>query len=532
MRKLAAAFLVLITFGTTAVADTIAFSDITGTTGVGLTSVLTESVAWGDYDDDGDPDLYLTVRGTNRLFRNDLQTGTGGQQVFVDVTDEAGVGDALWGVGTAFGDLDNDGDLDLYVTNFGTGPDVLYRNNGPVGPGGVTTFTDVAFDAGIRLDRSSRGMAFIDFNADGLLDIYVNAIGDDILYRNNGNLTFADVAGDVGVDDVDGQGVGVVATDVNRDGHVDLFTGNRSNDLNRLFLNDGDGTFTDITGDAGIDQVGLGMGVISLDYDYDNDLDFDLYWTTWPGGGQPEENALYRNNGGAVPIFTDVATGTMTTDAPGWGISANASDIDNDGWMDFFVTNGFDPGSGPNILFRNDQGSDFDDVTSSLENGAAFDGRGVAFADFDLDGDVDLILTGDETDTNRLWRNDSENDNHWLTLELVGTDANASAIGAVIEVATNLGTTLHEASGGAGRGSFNDLPVEIGLGAATTVQQITIYWPGGGFQTLENIAVDQRLTIVEIPEPGTIVMLGVGVLTWLTGRCRHSTRHRPANRAA
>ncbi len=170
-------------------ASQVVFTDITEQAGVALTEVLIESVAWGDYDNDGDEDLYLTGDGRNRLFRND------GGGNFTDVTDTARVGNSRFSVGTAFGDLDNDGDLDLYVVNFDVGPDVLYRNDGPVGPGGAYRSTAITSAARTTLERSSRGMAFVDYDRDGLLDIFVLAIGPNILYHNEGNLRFRNVAG-------------------------------------------------------------------------------------------------------------------------------------------------------------------------------------------------------------------------------------------------------------------------------------------------------------------------------------------------
>ena len=495
-------------------AQGIVFTDITASAGIGLTEKLTESVTWGDYDNDGDPDLYLTSKGANNLFRND------GAGVFTDVTATAGVGNALFSVGTAFGDLDNDGDLDLYVVNFGSGPDAFYRNDGPSGPGGAYQFTDISVAAGTTFERSSRGMAFVDYDHDGLLDIYVNAIGNDLLYHNKGNLQFEEVAAAVGIAGVGGQGVGVVATDVNRDGKIDLFTGNRSSDPNRLFLNNGDGTFVDSTVASGIAEIGLGMGVLAIDYD--NDLDTDLYWTTWPGTGPtPKSNAFYRNNGDATPTFTETAVDTGTLDALGWGISVNAGDIDNDGWVDFFITNGFNSSSTANVLFRNNTNVDgtFQDVTSTLEGGAAFDGRGVSFADFDLDGDLDLLVTADSGESTRLWRNDTVNNHHWITLKLAGVESNASAIGARIEITTSLGTFMQEVSGGAGRGSQNDLPVEFGLGTASSIDEIKIFWPSGNVQTVSNLAVDQFLTITEqVPEPSSWILLLLGFGTMRTRR--------------
>ncbi len=462
-----------------------AFQDIT-TDVIGVANTLTESLAWGDYDNDGDEDLYLTNDGVNRLLRND------GNDVFTDVTSATGVGDAGWGVGTAFADLDNDGDLDLYVVNFdGNRLDNLFRNDGPQGLGGEYVFTDIAALAGITDAASSRGMAMVDFDRDGLLDIYVNAIGNDILYHNLGGLNFENVASELGVVGAGGQGVGIVATDVNNDGKIDLYNGNRSSDLSNLFMNTGD-SFVDTAEDAGLLSLGLGMGVHS--FDFDNDLDFDLYWTVWPRNGEGMANALYENLGGG--LYQDVAAATGTEDPLGFGISNNAGDINNDGWMDFFVTNGFDNSTDPNALFLNLQGNTFDNVTD-LIGGGDFDGRGVAFADYDNDGDLDFCVTGDVPDQTRLWRNDSDTGNHSITLKLVGQTSNRSAIGARVKVTAEGMTTVQEVSGGAGRGSFNSLPLEFGLGEAITVQSVSIRWPSGIYQVLEGLAVD---TLHEISE--------------------------------
>jgi hypothetical protein len=338
---------------------------------------------------------------------------------------------------------------------------------------------------------SSRGIALLDFDRDGLLDIYVNAIGADILYHNLGDLVFENVAAQLGIDN-SGTGVGVVASDLDRNGWIDLFTGNRSFDPNRAYLNRLT-VLTDVTPN-GIDQVGLGMGVLS--FDYDNDLDFDLYWTSWPGTdpGGPQPNALYENLDGAH--FANVAAASETLDPDGWGISCNAGDIDNDSWEDFFVTNGFSDNTTPNVLFQNDGDGTFTDVTSVI-GGGAFDGRGVAFADFDNDGDLDLAVTADAGDPTRLWRNDTRTANSWLTLELDGSCSNRSAIGARIEVTTDLGSYAKEVSGGAGRGSQNSLPVEFGLGMASTVSQVRIFWPSGVTQTLAGVGLDQILPVVE-----------------------------------
>ncbi|GAB4195473.1 MAG: hypothetical protein Tsb002_28020 [Wenzhouxiangellaceae bacterium] len=462
----------------------ITFTEINGGAPLAQNALLTESLAWGDYDRDGDEDLYLTVQGDNVLLRNDGGT-------FTDVTAAAGVGDSGWGVGTGFADLDNDGDLDLYVVNFGADPDRLYRNNGP---NANPIFTEIGLTAGIASGtESSRGMAFIDFDRDGLLDIYVNAIGDDLLYHNQGGLQFINVAASVGISGNDGQGVGVVATDIDNDGWVDLFTGNRSGQPNRLFRNLG-GSFMDITSAAGIDRTGLGMGVLS--FDYDNDGAMDLYWTAWPdAAGSNGDNALYRNQGGAV--FTDLTSASGAADASGWGISGNTADIDRDGWEDFFITNGFSDDSTANVLFHNNAAGGFSDISSLLPAPVLFDGRGAAFADYDNDGDDDLLVTTDIGLSNRLWRNDSVNSNHWIKLILEGTQSNRSAIGARVEITTDTGTIVREVSGGAGRGSFNSLPLLIGLGSASQINQLLIRWPNGQTEIIAPPAMDQVVTLIE-----------------------------------
>ncbi len=453
------------------------FTEVADAAGVSLPDTLTESLAWGDYDGDGDQDLYLTNNGPNNLFRND------GGGVFVDVTGSAGVGSDLFSVGAAFGDLDNDGDLDLYVVTFQSGGDVLYRNNGD------GTFSDVAALAGLINEDSSRGVAFVDYDRDGLLDIYVNAIGPDILYHNLGDLKFEEASGILGPN-AGGLGVGVVASDLNNDGWVDIYNGNRSGDLSNLWLNES-GVLRDVAQEAGVTATGLGMGVLA--FDYNNDLAMDLYWTTWPGD-TGTANALYRNNGAGA--FVDVAAQTGVTDVTGWGISSNAGDLDNDGWIDFFVTNGFSSDSGPNALFRNRDGQGFDNITHVL-GGGSFDGRGVAFADYDGDGDLDFMVTGGPDANNRLWRNDTQNGNHFLSIRLVGSASNASAIGARVQVVAGETTAVREVSGGAGRGSFNSLPVHFGLGASCLADEVRIFWPSGQESRFLNVSGDQMLEITE-----------------------------------
>lgn len=465
------------------------FTDVTAASGLGEEPGQTQSLAWGDYDDDGDPDLYLTNAGPNRLLRNDGEAG------FVDVTDETGVAGPATpdgaGIGVAFGDLDNDGDLDLYVSQINDGDDQLYRNDGPTGPGGEIAFTNVAQEAGVVVERSARGAALVDYDRDGLLDIYATATGESLLFHNRGDMRFEEVAQDLGVAPA-GRDVGVAVTDVNVDGWPDLFVANRTGDPTNLFVNE-QGTFSDRAESAGITASGLGMGVVALDYD--NDLDMDLYWTTWPGEGIPQGNVFYENEGGLA--FSNVTDETGTIDLLGWGISANTADIDNDGWMDLFVANGFDPSTSSSVLYRNRGDGSFEDITETLA-GMPADARAVAFADYDSDGDQDIVVAAFDGVT-RLWRNDTTNDNHWLQLELNGSRSNHSAVGARVEVRTPLRTTVQEVYGSTGRGNQNAAPLHFGLGAATSVERVRVEWPSGQVQILENLDVDRRITL---DEPG------------------------------
>jgi hypothetical protein len=464
----------------------IAFTDVTATAGIAFNTENVESLAWGDYDNDGDEDLFLSTDGLNKLMRND------GNDVFTEVGMASGLTDNYHTTGCVFADFDNDGDLDIFVTSVsGTDPELLYENLGAPNytfqsiPGSTSGITDTA--------AKKRGLAVFDFNRDGLLDIYVGGTGNDFVYKNLGNLQFEEVSSTIGVNAPDIE-VGVVTTDINNDGWIDIFTGNRSFELNKLFLNDGTGNYNNITVSAGIDEVGFGMGVLS--FDYDNDLDMDLYWTTWPNTTAPfQSNALYQNQGNNT--FLNKTSDTNTLDTTGWGISCNAGDIDNDRFEDFFVSNGFSSTSTQSVLYKNMNGTGFQDITTSILGNLTYDARGVAFADYDNDGDLDVCLTGGPNADTRLWRNDSNNSNNWVILKLEGVQSNKSAIGARINLTAGGVTTVKEVSGGAGRGSFNSLPVEFGLGNATTVEIVKIRWPNGTTETFNNINSNQINIIKE-----------------------------------
>lgn len=470
------------------------FTDVTDAAGLGGREQVMQSLAWGDYDDDGHVDVYVTGKGANALFRNN------GDGTFTDVAEEVGVvgpetldGDSI---GTVFADLDNDGDLDLYMSQINDGTDQLYRNEGASPTNGGFAFTEVHRRAGVNIQTSARGMTSLDYDRDGLLDLYILASGRNALFNNRGNWRFSDQGNELGVDPA-GRDVGAVATDVNLDGWPDLFVANRTDDPTNLFINR-EGLFTDEAVAAGIDARGLGMGVVS--FDYDNDLDFDLYWTTWPGeGASPMSNRLYRNDGNLR--FTDVTEASGTADELGWGISANTADLDNDGYADLLVTNGFDPSTTPSVLYRNRGDGTFADVTEVLPS-LPSDGRGVAFADYDQDGDVDIMLTAAGDEPIKLWRNDTQNENAWIQLALRGGLGNHTAVGARVIITTDAGRHSQELHGSTGRGNQSEPVLHFGLGTATAIRDMTVYWPSGQVQTVKDPTLNRRHFLFESgPQP-------------------------------
>ena len=417
-----------------------------------------QGVSWGDYDGDGDEDLYLTYFETaNQLMRND-----GG--FFSDVT--AGpVNDAGPAAGSVWGDYDNDGDLDLYLVNLGVA-NVLYRNDG-------ASFADVT--AGPLGDTgASYQAAWGDHDNDGDLDLYLTNAGTlNKLMENDGSGNFTDVtSGPLG-------GIGFAFSsswgDYDDDGDLDIYVGNGFSP-NQLLQNQGGGTFTDVTaaplGDGGT-AYGVAWG------DYDNDGDLDLYVTNLGSA-----NKLFRNDSGA---FADVSAAPVNDAGGGYG--AAWGDYDNDGDLDLYLNR-----QSSNKLFRN-EGSTFADATDDLMV-AAGGGTGVAWSDFDGDGDLDLAL-GNSLAEKKLLRNDAYYGNHWIHVQLVGTDANRSAIGARVTLFAGGSSQIREISGGSGFASQNSLTAEFGLGAVSLIDSITVAWPGGAPSTTTAPAADQLIQIVE-----------------------------------
>ena len=448
------------------------FTDVTGTTGDLGDAGNGEGAAWGDYDNDGDDDLFLTNFGqADKLFRNDGGT-------FVDVTASSGpVGDVGDSEGAAWGDYDNDGYPDLYVSTHAA-PNRLYHNNQD------GTFSDVTVLSGAVGDPGNgRGVAWADYDNDGDLDLFLANWNDsNRLFRNDAGV-FVDVIGTTPLGDDGGTG-GAVWGDYDKDGDPDLYTTDDAGP-NHLYRNDGGGTFADVSAAAGVDNASSSLGASWGDYDGDGDL--DLYVTT--AGG----NNLYRNDGGT---FADVAgaAGVAYNGASGqaaWG------DYDHDGDLDLYVTNVNEP----NLLYRNDGGGTFADVSDFPVNDPVWS-QGAAWADVDGDGDLDLYLVNGNSDANRLFRNESAGGNHWLGVKLEGTISNASGIGAWIEVSDEANTYIREVASGTGLFCQNSLAADFGLGPAATSMDVIVHWPSGLVQTVNGVITDQVITVVETPEPG------------------------------
>lgn len=467
------------------------FVEVADQAGIGDRGV-SYSAAWGDYNGDGFIDLFVTyVNRSDILYRNK------GDGTFENASLEAGIHDVEDSAaeGAVWGDYDNDGDLDLFVANgccqVPKYSSVLYRNNGD------GTFTVVTEKAGVFYIGPTEGTAWADYNKDGFIDLYVGLLEratpnlGNFLYRNNGDGTFTNVGAEARVNDIRDSNGGVAWADYGNDGDPDLYVANRSQP-NALFRNNGDGTFTDVAATAGVDDGGNSEGVAWGDYNNDGWL--DLYVANLD-----RESLLYRNNGDGT--FTNV-TQAARVNLPGQSVGANWADFDNDGWLDLFVVNAGN--SAPNRLYRNNGDGTFTDVAATLGVGFQEDGRTGAWADIDNDGFLELVVVNFQAGKNRLFRN-TGNGNHWLVIKPVGTQSNRDGIGTRIQASAVInGGLIHqirEVQAGGSRHSQDSLPVEFGLGNATTAD-LVVTFPSGIQQRLVNVEADQFLTVQEPTNQG------------------------------
>ena len=501
-------------------------------------------VAFYDYDNDGWLDIFL-VNGTrlegfpagneptSHLFRNN-RDGT-----FTDVTLKAGVAHSGWGQGCCVGDYDNDGWDDLFVTYFGK--NVLYHNNGD------GTFTDVSEKAGVAGSgkRWNTGCAFVDYDRDGRLDLFVaNYIdmdlatapvpesgpclyksvmvacgppglqgGKNILYHNNGDGTFSDVSEAAGILGANGTyGLGVLTADFDNDGWPDIYVADDSAP-SALYQNKKNGKFEDIAVEAGCalspdGKPQAGMGVSAADYDMDGNL--DIVKTNFAG----DTPSLYHNQGaGSFDDATFTAGLGAHTQFLGWG--CGFFDMDNDGWPDILICNGHvypeveqlktEAGYAQRkLLYQNLHNGHFADISFQAGPGISdpSTSRGAAFGDFDNDGDIDIVVNT-VNDYPQLLRCDSTLTNHWIKVRTIGTKSNRSGIGARLVCITQLPgeskphRQIDEVRSGGGYFSQNDLRVHFGLGKAEKVDVLEIHWPSGQVDTVKDAKADQVIYVKE-----------------------------------
>ena len=448
-------------------------------------------VAWGDYNNDGNLDIYTTSgyggAAPNHLFRNNGPPDYN----FTDVADSLGVADYAPGTACCWGDYNNDGYLDLFVACY-PGPLRLYRNNGPPD----YNFTNVALDVGMEPGGQCWGAAWADYNNDGYLDIYVAnyRAGGNHLFLNSGppDYTFTDVAQSLNIHQGLGdtsRAQGVAWADMDNDGDMDLYVANWARPAS-LFRNSGspDYTFTEVATSYGVDNVDSGnvrsAGGVAWG-DFDNDGLLDLYLGRYYGD---EPDRLYWNVGGC---FVDMAP-QLGIDDTGLGLTMEWGDYDNDCDIDLCVVHT----TGWPHFYRNNGGlNGFTEVSDSV--GITYPGtEGVAWGDYNNDGALDLYITYGTYGGGRLYRNNGSA-NHWLVIKLIGITSNKSAIGARVTLSCGATQQIREVSGGAGQCCQNSLPVEFGLGASEQVDSIEIKWPSGIVTTLYSINADTILTIIE-----------------------------------
>ncbi len=470
-------------------------------------------LAFFDYDNDGHEDL-IVIGGAaqDRLFRNN------GDGTFTDETIKAGLNNSNYFKTQAVvtGDINNDGFREIFIATDIGNPNILYLNNGD------GTFTNISEGAGIIHESWSLGATLLDFNQDGMLDIYVinyieenNALEDgfahtcfpNFLYLNKGNNQFEEVASTYLVDE-EGCGVAVTSFDENKDGKTDIYIANDFGEFivpNVYFQNNFPNSFEDKSVSSGLDAHIYGMG-IGLG-DIDNDGHTDLY-TTNIG-----RNVLYHNNGNGT--YTDLTTsaGVENTNyedlfTTSWG--AVFFDYDLDGAEDLFVSNGFIPASDfiktsevdPNKLYRNNGDLTFEDVT--IEENIFNDeiSRGAAYSDFDHDGDLDLAVVKlgkvlGSPGNMLFYQNKSSTGNHWLQVKLEGTTSNRDAYGSTVYAYHGNTIWSQEISGGSSHASQNSSIAHFGLGNTETIDSLVVRWPNGETVTLINIEADHTYYIVE-----------------------------------
>ncbi len=519
----------------------VAFTDVTSEAGIDfehhngrsgrkyLPETLGSGCAFFDYDNDGRPDIFLVNSRpwtpgegvTSKLYRN------AGEGRFEDVTQAAGLAVPMYGLGAATADYDNDGDADLYVTVLDG--DRLFRNRGD------GAFEDVTEAAGIDNARFGTSAAWLDYDLDGHLDLFVAnyvqwSIEKDLwcsmdgskktyctpesypgqpsaLYRNRGDGTFEDIGEAAGLADPTAKALGIAVFDYDSDGLPDIFQANDTQP-NKLYRNEGDGTFSERGVSAGIAYAedGKARGAMGVDAsDYDRSGRFHLL----VGNFANEMLNLFHNEGNG--LFVDEApTSEIGRDSfLTLTFGAFFFDYDLDGHPDIFCANGHLDEEieivQPSVrfaqephLFRNDGRGGFDLVTSEAgpDLGEPLVARGAAYADYDGDGDLDMLVTTNNGPA-KLMRNDGANANNYLRVRLQGRRSNRDGLGTELTVVSASGRQVHVVRGGSSYCSQSETVATFGLGADEVVKSVVARWPGGGVDTLANLEVNREITVIE-----------------------------------
>jgi hypothetical protein len=509
--------------------------DSTGTDQKYYLETMGTGVGWIDYDQDGLMDLYFVQSGVTDIYKppqplHSVLYHNNGDGTFTDVTEKAGVGaEGLYGQGVTVGDFDNDGYPDLYVTGYGRS--ILYHNNGN------GTFTDVTKQASVADTGGwATSAGWFDYDKDGYLDLVVlnyiewtpknniwcgehrpgyrsychpdNYKGQKIkLYHNNHDGTFTDVSEKSGVGIPEAKGMGLVLADFNNDGWPDIAVANDTWP-NFLFINNHDGTFKDISFSSGVaasedGKYEAGMGIDAADLYGDGWL--DLYVTHLDF----ELSRLYHNNQDLTFDDATFSSGIGNKAILLSGLTMKFIDYDNDGWTDIMQVNGAMIDNinlyhsevtykQPKLMFRNLGHGRFDKVSGQL--GPDFmrpiAGRGLAVADFDNDGDIDLAIV-DRGEYPQLLRNDGGNANHWLEVLLIGTKSNRDGTGASLKLSSEGFSQVKQSQGGMGYMSASDPRIHFGLGQRKSIESLEITWPSGTVDKLANVTLNQIIAVKE-----------------------------------
>ena len=490
------------------------FTDITAQAGISYEHqgfMYIGGIVAADFNGDGYCDIYLTNgKGyPNQLYINNMN------ETFTEIAQAAGVADMSEAWGAVAGDFDNDGNMDIYLSNYWS-KNRLYLNDGNA------NFTDVTKAAGVGDSGPSTSVALADIDNDGFLDIYVlnrsQAVDEyaNTLYRNNGDGTFTDITAVSGTGDL-GTGLAVGFFDYDNDRFMDIYVVNEfGRDV--LYHNNRDGTFTNMEPVLNNPKPGAGMGV---DFsDIDNDGDFDIYVANL------FTDFLYVNNGNGTFSYDEGAL-ARTDNTMAWGIGF--LDYNNNGYEDVYVVNGAmtwpNNYNEVNVFFRNNGNGTFTDIASSLGTADGGDGRAAAIADFNNDGLMDMIMLNVLRGNPILYLN-SASGNNWITIRLKGTFSNRSGIGAKIKVEAGSLEQIKEVTAGASFASMHTLDIGFGLNSNTNIDKITVYWPSGNIQELTDVKVNQIKTITE---PDELTVVGISEERLLSLFTLHQNYPNPFN---